>query len=224
MEKPSACTVFLIRHGETEWNAAGRWQGHADVPLSATGREQAARLARRLAQEGICFDALYSSDLSRARETAEALGGALGLRPVSSPALREIDLGAWSGKTRAEIAAVFPDQWRMLQRDEDFARGGGETFHALQKRAGDWMLRTAEKHPGETILTVTHGGWIRAVLLEALGLTWAGRNRIPPIGNGAVSILEHEAGGDWRIVRMNGAAEEAIKRSPAERNEGDPAE
>jgi 2,3-bisphosphoglycerate-dependent phosphoglycerate mutase len=94
----------------------------------------------------------------------------------------------------------------MLQRDEDFARGGGETFHALQERAGEWMQRAAQKHPGETVCAVTHGGWIRAVLLHALGLTWAGRDRIPPIGNGAVSILEHTAGGDWRIVRMNGAA------------------
>jgi broad specificity phosphatase PhoE len=204
MEKVPACTVFLIRHGETEWNRGGRWQGHSDVPLSAAGREQASRLARRLAEEGTRFSALYSSDLSRAWDTAVAIGGALGLRPAAAPALREIDLGTWAGKTHAEIAAAHPDQWRMLQRNEDFPRGGGETFAAFQKRVLDWLDSAAEKHSGGRILAVTHGGCIRAVLLYALGLTWTEREKIPSIGNTSITIVERGASG-WRIVQINNA-------------------
>jgi probable phosphoglycerate mutase len=86
-EISSSCTVYLIRHGETDWNLDGRWQGHSDVPLNPAGRQQALLLARRLADEGVRFNALYSSDLSRAWDTAVAIGGALGLRPASAPAL-----------------------------------------------------------------------------------------------------------------------------------------
>jgi broad specificity phosphatase PhoE len=224
MENPSVCIVYLIRHGETNWNRSGIWQGHAEVPLNAAGRAQAARLARRLADEGAQFDALYSSDLSRAWETAEAVGGALGLRPVPSPALREIDLGAWAGKTHEQIAAAFPDQWRRMQSDEDIPRGGGETFAAFQTRVLDWLDRTAESHGGGKICAVTHGGCIRAVLLHALGLTWAERGQIPSIHNASITITEHSSGG-WKAVRMNDA--EGIRDSGAgpeltEEKEGDP--
>jgi broad specificity phosphatase PhoE len=220
MSQPSTCTVYLIRHGETEWNAIGRWQGHLDVPLSAAGRAQAARLARRLAGEGTRFDALYSSDLSRAWETAIVLGGALGLPPAAAPALREIDLGRWSGKTRAEIAAAYPDEWRLLQRDEDFPRGGGESFAVFRQRVLGWLNRAAENHPGGRICAVTHGGCIRAVLLHALGLTWADRDRIPPLGNGSISVVERAAGG-WNAVRMNDLTD--LNGSRTDREEWEPA-
>jgi broad specificity phosphatase PhoE len=224
MNEPGACTVYLIRHGETDWNRTGRWQGHADVPLNAAGRQQALRLARRLADERVRFDALYSSDLSRAWETAEAVGGALGLRPVPSIALREIDLGAWAGKTHEEIAAAFPEQWQRMQADEDIPRGGGETFAAFQARVLDWLDRAAESHRGGKICAVAHGGCIRAVLLHALGLTWAERGHIPPIHNASITITERSSGG-WKIVRMNDAAgirDEDAGAGKTEENEGDP--
>jgi broad specificity phosphatase PhoE len=198
MKNPSPCTFTLIRHGETEWNRDGRWQGHADVPLSAAGRAQASRLARRLAEEGPRFDALYSSDLARAWETAEILGGALGLRPAAAPALREIDLGVWSGKTHEEIAAAFPEEWRRLKNNEDLSRGGGETFAALQSRVLAWLDRTAQAHSGGRVCAVTHGGCIRSILLQARGWTWAERDQLPPIGNTAVFQVEGTAG-VWRF-------------------------
>jgi broad specificity phosphatase PhoE len=202
MTQATACTVHLIRHGETEWNCTGRWQGHLDVPLNAAGREQASRLARRLAEERMQFDALYSSDLKRAWETAEPIGGALGLSPAASPSLREIDLGAWSGKTREEIARQFPAEWQKLHSEEDVPRGGGETFAAFQQRVLGWLNRAAEEHAGKTICVVTHGGCIRAVLLHVLGLTWPERAQIPPIEN--VSITEVEcSGGRWTVLRVN---------------------
>jgi broad specificity phosphatase PhoE len=202
MEKPIICTIYLIRHGETEWNREGRWQGHSDVPLNAAGQQQALRLARRLADEGARFDALYSSDLSRAWETAVAVGGALGLRPSASPALREIDLGLWAGKTRADIAREYADEWRKLLHNEDFPRGGGETYANFQARVLEWLNRAAETHAGGKICVVTHGGWIRAAILHALGLTWGERDRVPAIGNGSITILEGDAG-RWAVTHMN---------------------
>ncbi len=225
MGKSPACTICLIRHGETEWNRGGRWQGHLDVPLSAAGRAQAARLACRLAEEGTRFDALYSSDLSRAWETAVAVGGALGMAPAAAPALREIDLGAWAGKTREEIARTFPDQWLRMQTNVDIPRGGGETFAAFQQRVLKWMNRAAADHAGGTICAVTHGGCIRAVLLHALGLTWADREKIPAIGNASITVMECGAGG-WNIARINdtlGIRDSGAEEERAEKNEGEPA-
>jgi len=225
MEKTSICTIYLIRHGETDWNREGRWQGYSDVPLSTAGRAQAARLARRLAGEGTRFDAMYSSDLSRAWETAIAIGGELGLRPAAAPALREIDLGAWAGKTRDEIARTFPGEWKRMQQNEDIPRGGGETFAGFQTRVLDWSHHAAQDHAGRTICAVTHGGCIRAILLHALGLSWAERDRIPPIANASITIVERSAG-RWNIVRINdglGFRDAGVEAERTGENEGEPA-
>lgn len=112
--------ILLVRHGETDWNAAGRIQGHSDTPLNAAGRLQARRAAQRLAREPI--RALYSSDLARAFETATIIGVPLGLTVVVSPQLRERRYGEWEGLTSAEIQAHYPEQfasWRA--RFTDFA-------------------------------------------------------------------------------------------------------
>ncbi|MBN2085400.1 MAG: histidine phosphatase family protein [Anaerolineales bacterium] len=223
MEIRSACTVHLIRHGETDWNRNGRWQGHSDVPLNASGRAQAARLARRLAETGARCDAFYSSDLSRAWQTAEAIRGALGLRPSAAPALREIDLGCWSGKTRAEIEREFPDAWRQMQNEVDIPRGGGETFAAFQARVLTWLNRAAEIHAGKILYAVTHGGCIRAAALHALGLAWAERDKIPAIRNASINALEYAAG-RWQVVCLNdtlGIYDDGLSEEPPEKNEGD---
>jgi broad specificity phosphatase PhoE len=198
--------IHLIRHGETEWNRDGRWQGHADVPLNAAGRDQAARLARHFVDAGIRFDRLYASDLRRAWETAAGIGAALGLRPLPVKALREIDLGAWSGRTRAEIAAAFPEAWARVQREEDIPRGGGETYTALLRRVVDWLEEAARTDAGRSVCAVTHGGCIRAALLHALDLSWADRGQLPVIGNASVTVLSR-ADGRWKILTMNETAE-----------------
>src|SRR5688572_10410020 len=105
--------ILVARHGETDWNRLGSWQGQADPPLNDDGRRQAAALAEKLAGDRIA--AVYSSDLRRASETAEALGTRLGVEVVLDRGLREIDVGSWSGLTRDEVETRFPEgfaRWR----------------------------------------------------------------------------------------------------------------
>jgi broad specificity phosphatase PhoE len=214
------CRVALIRHGETEWNRDGRWQGQCEVPLSAAGRAQAARLARRLAADGRRFDALYSSNQSRAWETASLLGGALGLAPAAAPALREINLGCWAGHTREEIAQLYPAEWERLESGEDFRRGGGETYAEFQNRILDWFAPVLRRHAGQTIAVVTHGGVVRAILLHARGLQWKDRRQIPPIGNATVSEMELRER-EWTIVSIGTYSGPEPEGSIAPVNEGE---
>jgi probable phosphoglycerate mutase len=144
-------TILLIRHGETDWNREGRWQGWADPPLNETGRAQAVALAKRLASERV--DAVYSSDLRRAFETAEPVAAAHGLPIVADRGLREIDVGSWSGLTHPEIAERFPDG----------GRPDGETPAQHSARVLETVSRIALDHPGERIAILAHGGCVRAL-------------------------------------------------------------
>jgi broad specificity phosphatase PhoE len=157
--------ILLARHGETEWNRLGRWQGHADPPLNDTGRGQAEALAGELAGDGVT--AVYSSDLRRASETARIVGDRLALPVTEIPALREIDVGSWSGLTRDEVQERFPDgfaRWLAGEIGHD-----GETREELTARVVPAVESIAEAHPGELVLVVTHGGAIRALRRHAAG-------------------------------------------------------
>jgi probable phosphoglycerate mutase len=157
--------LVLARHGETDWNAVGRWQGHADPPLNATGRAQARELADRLHDAGI--EVIVSSDLARAAETAAIVAARLGLPVVEDAELREIDVGSWSGLTRAEVAERFPEgfaRWQAGAIGHD-----GETREALGERVEQALLRLAGQHAGRSVLAVTHGGSIRAARRIATG-------------------------------------------------------
>ena len=144
-------TILLARHGETDWNREGRWQGWADPPLNATGRAQARTLAAEL--RATPFDAVYSSDLRRASETAEIVAAPDGVPVVLDPDLREIDIGSWSGLTRAEIGERFPDG----------SRPDGETHEQQARRVRTAVVRIARGHPGGRVLVVGHGGTIRSI-------------------------------------------------------------
>ena len=150
-------TLILARHGETDWNRDGIWQGHGDPPLNDLGRRQAAQLAERLADVEIA--ALYSSDLRRAYETAEIVGAAKGLDITADPDLREMDVGSWSGLTSEEIATRFPE---MTDHD-------GEEREAFDARAVGVLRRIAGAHEGSRVLVVTHGGVVRALHRHVLG-------------------------------------------------------
>jgi broad specificity phosphatase PhoE len=145
-------TILLARHGETDWNRELRFQGHADEPLNKTGREQAARLARVLGEEELA--AVYTSDLRRAAETAEIVATALGLWVVPDPRLREIDVGSWQGRTRADL---------------DGAPWDGESYDEHRARAVAALMSIAATHPGRRVLAVAHGGTLRRIQEAALG-------------------------------------------------------
>jgi broad specificity phosphatase PhoE len=165
--------LLLVRHGETDWNADGRLQGQTDRPLSDFGRRQARQLADELADEELV--AIYSSDLSRARETAEIVGERLGLPVRLDPELREKDWGTWEGLTAVERDRV------------EFV---GESTQAHQERMLRALRRIADGHAaGDRILVVTHGGSMRRVQTAALG--WA----LPVVENC----------GRWLCVCENGA-------------------
>ncbi len=159
----SAPTTFvLIRHAESVWNAQDRWQGHADPPLSERGVAQARGLAPMLASDRA--DALLCSDLSRARQTAEILGAALGLAPRSDARLRELDVGCWAGLTRAEIEALDPELLRHFETEDPAVRaGGGESRAEIRARVRTAFRALANEHPGARLIVVTHLGVVRAL-------------------------------------------------------------
>jgi probable phosphoglycerate mutase len=198
-------TVHLTRHGETDWNRALRWQGHTDIPLNALGVLQAEALAARLRADGIRPHLVAASDLDRALQTArraaEAAGGALLLERD----LREIDVGRWSGLTRAEAEALDPGVLARIDAGEDLPRGGAERFAQLQTRCGAVFDRLAARAAGGTLLIVSHGGPVRALLAHALGA--AGGLDYPQLAIGNTSLTTLVGGpGAWRLVQLDDRA------------------
>ena len=175
--------ILLARHGETEWNAIGRLQGHTDVELNATGRAQAQELATSLAAAQIAE--VWSSDLARARETAAIVAGELGLAPPRvDPELRERRFGVFEGLTRDECAARYPDAWLAWTSYTEHPPGGESRDDAIVR-----MSRAiARVHDGARghALVVSHGGVMRLWLGELTGTA------IPPVGNGVVYDVEHD--------------------------------
>ena len=147
-------TLLLVRHGETDWNAEGRLQGHTDRPLSDYGRRQAQQLAGELEDEDL--EAIYSSDLERARATAEAVARSQGLEVLVDPDLREKNFGSWEGLTDVEIAQRLPDAVRG-------GWGDGETSDEVATRVLGALERIRSRHNG-AVLVVAHGGSLRSIL------------------------------------------------------------
>ena len=184
--------ILLARHGQTAWNVERRWQGHADVPLDTLGRDQSHDLAERLARER--FDAVYSSDLRRASETAEVVAARHGLPVRQLRELREIDVGSWSGLTTDEIQRRDP-----AARDRVAAYGygweDGENPDEMQARALEAVSRIAAEHPRGRVLVVAHGGVIKAIRAAAAGVSYVEyRRRVPVVANCEVSGVAVEDG------------------------------
>jgi broad specificity phosphatase PhoE len=198
-------TFYLIRHGETDWNLHGRWQGHTDIPLNQDGRAQARQLAARLGADGLRFDASYSSDLQRAWETAVVVGAALGVAPLPLPALREINVGSWSGLTGAEVQARDGETYARYRSGEDVARGGGERFLDLYTRVVAAVEQLAEQHPGRTLALFTHGGPVRALLMHAARDKDGLDVRHVHIGNTSITMLIGDKHG-WQLGSINDMA------------------
>lgn len=158
----SAPRLLLLRHGQTTWNAERRWQGWADAPLSDLGRQQAVDAAAHVRDHG--FTMIWSSDLQRARDTAQLIAAGIGLRGdvMVDPALRERNVGVFSGKTIDEILVEFPDCFdpetrRVLRVPE------GESDEDLWQRVLPALVALPQRHPGEAMVVVSHGGVIRTI-------------------------------------------------------------
>ena len=186
---------YLIRHGETDWNAEGRVQGQTDVPLNALGRAQAAGSAARLADIG--FAAAYASDLSRARETAGVIVAALASAPEVQlrASLREVAYGELEGARWEEVRASTGElrDSQGAYHDLDLKPGGGESHRDLLERLAGFARELESRHPDDDVLVVSHGGALRALAVALLGLPedafWRMRGLLPA----SVSIIRHEA-------------------------------
>ncbi len=189
--------ILAIRHGQTAWNADSRIQGHTDIGLDAVGEWQAQRLAQALADDEL--QAIYSSDLMRARQTAAPLAARKGLQPRVDPGLRERGFGEFEGLSFAQIAQRWPDQaqaWR--RRDPDFGARGGEVLRDFRERVVAAVTRLAQGHRGQSIALVTHGGVLDLLYREATRValdaprTWqmanASINRLLHSGQGLVLV------------------------------------
>ncbi len=194
--------LILIRHGETDWNRELRFQGQIDVPLNATGHEQARRIGLRLAQEDV--HTLVCSDLMRAQQTAlpvaQNRAGERELQPLLNVALREQSFGVIEGLLVADIKAKFPDEWAQWTLfDADFAFVGGESVRQFHTRVLAAVRALALAYPQQTVAVVTHGGVLDMIYRSAKALPLsgprqtlipnAGLNRVRVEGE-AIDILE----------------------------------
>ncbi len=165
--------LLLIRHGETDWNRELRFQGQVDVPLNATGHEQALRLGMRLASEAV--HRLYSSDLVRTVQTASPVAERLALPGMADRALREQAFGVIDGMSVPDIQRDHPDIWaRWLDFDPDYAPPGGETQRQFHDRVMGAMARLAHAHGGQRLVIVTHGGVLDILYRVATGMPLGG--------------------------------------------------
>ena len=195
--------LVLIRHGETDMNRELRFQGHVNVGLNSIGLEQARRLAGRMAGE--TADAVYVSDLLRARQTAEPIAGELSLAPVPETGLREQNFGRVDGMRVDDIQRDHPEAWAgWLRFEEDFAMPEGESTRAFHARVMEAVQRVCAAHPERKVVVVTHGGVLDMIYRTArsLGLSGPRQSDIPNAGFNRIRVRE---GGidilDWADTR-----------------------
>lgn len=198
---PARSDLWLVRHGQTDWNLAGRWQGQSpQAPgLNDTGRAQAIALRNQLVGREIAT--VYSSDLLRARQTAELLADPLGLPVNLEPRLREMDLGAWEGLLSSEISSRFPQL--LLERDGDplhTSAPRGETPACVAERVASALDDIVTKHCGEPVLIVAHGLSLAAILCLAWGISLEQIYDYIP-GNASLLHVEWEARA--RAIELN---------------------
>lgn len=194
--EPAETLLYLVRHGVTEWNIERRFQGHLDIPLSAEGLRQARAVASWLRSRGIDFSAVYTSNLTRALQTAEAIGDALGIAPTIAQALREIHCGEWQGLSVDEVEARYPGKLKEWHDSiACFTLPRGESIPQVQARVYSFYLDAVRKHAGEAVILVSHGVALSALHAAIFGWdlqeTWdTHRARL---GNTGVSVVAVDA-------------------------------
>lgn len=212
--------LILVRHGESTWNIERRIQGTLDPPLSDKGRQQAEALARRL--RGLEVAAIYASPRRRAFETAEILARGLNRPVIPHPALAEIGLGAWEGRTVTELRAAHGgtyDTW--LRAPREYAPPGSEPADGFVRRVLDGIGEMVQAHPEGTLLLATHAMVVRAVVGHAIGLDFNHAFRVP-IDNVSLTEVTVGQGQAFRLRSLNdvchldGWAQRALEAAPQE--------
>jgi alpha-ribazole phosphatase len=207
--------IYIVRHGATDWNESGRIQGHIDPPLNATGRAQARLVGTRLAELGAT--ALYSSDLQRAYQTAQAIGWETGLRVVQKPGLREINFGVWQGLTSPQIRERDPEVYAARRANPyDVAPAGAETWRQFYARALCAVSEILAATEAERLIVVTHSGVCTVLGLHAQGLDCTGKRTFDSHNCGIHTIAV--AGECWRAVVFNDV--DHLPFSPSPRGRG----
>ena len=193
--------IIIIRHGETEWNKTGRFQGHSDVPLSVEGRAQAEALGRNLALDHV--DAIYASDLIRAMETAAPLAARFGLTVTPDPLLRELNFGAWEGRSFNDVNAEHSDTMKRFYNDPEHADiPESEPFPVFQKRVAGRVREIVRAHQGKRIVIVSHGASIRILLADILAMPIRSIWHVSQL-NTAVNKIRFEDDGFAIVTLMN---------------------
>lgn len=191
--------LCLIRHGETTWNTEQRFQGHTDIPLNAKGELQARQMAQALKDAKINFDVLYTSDLRRAADTANAVVQLFSVEAQVDPILRERHFGALQGLLTREAPIIRPDIWQAhLTRNLDHDLEGGESIQQLALRVQNALDMFQERHSGKTVLIVSHGGTLdmmyRIASNQALNT-----ERVISVPNASFNWISHQQGIGWSV-------------------------
>jgi alpha-ribazole phosphatase len=196
----SKTRIHLIRHGEVEGGV--RYNGHRDVGLTPRGIEMYHQLKPRLSPDAIT--ACYTSDLYRTVRGGEILGAYLGVEPVKVSALREVKCGAWEGLSLAEVQASRPDEWAARLADlVNFCAPGGESVTEVAARVLPAIYEIVERHRGEEVLVVAHGGVNRIILMEALGAPLSAMFSIEQ-RYCSLNIIDYYADGNSVVTLLNG--------------------
>lgn len=199
----AATRLVLVRHGQTDWNLAGRFQGQADIPLNDAGRAQARVMAPVVAR--MKPDALWSSDLSRARETAAAISEVTGLVARESARLQEINVGTWAGLTMDDAELEMPDFRDALRAGRDFRRSPtGETAGECGARVAAVLREIAQANQGMTTVVVGHGLALRMAMMALVGLEFSAGLALGGLWNCSWTVLER--GERWRLLSYNNVA------------------
>lgn len=188
--------VFIVRHGETDYNIARRWQGHLDIPLNDNGRAQAKALATHLQDESI--DVIYASNLSRAHETATIIASIKELDVVVDTRLAEFHIGVFGGKNREDIISEMADVYEKWNEDDDYQVPEGESRREAQVRVVEFWNEVIVPSNANNILFVSHGGTLR-MLFRAL----IDDDQEFHFGNTSLSILDEQVDGTWHVHALN---------------------
>lgn len=191
--------LCLIRHGETAWNAERRLQGHTDTPLNPKGVLQARQMAQALKDINLGFDVLYTSDLKRAADTANAVVELFGVEAQVDSALRERNFGALQGLSITEAPLLRPDIWQAhIARDLDHDLEGGESIQQFSLRVRNALDSIQKRHAGKTILVVSHGGTLDMMYRIASNQSLSAQ-RIVSVPNASLNWISHEESSGWVV-------------------------